>query len=279
MLVVAFAPVLSACGAEDLSPTAIAEAAEATAASGGMRIALRQTLTLPGAGRLTTTGSGVMDTQRRRSHITLKVTDGPDLVVGAFDQGDLTTEVITDRFAVYTHSPQLSQMLGQGRKWVKVDSAQLNRAAGVDVSALTQPGQDPGQALGQLNAVSGDVETVGEEKIRGVATTHYRATVDLRRYPDLVSEPDRAAARDAIDGLIGRSKASRIPVDVWLDDDGRVRRLAQKLALEVPGGPSAVEQRFDFYDFGTRVRIEIPAASDVTDLTDLVDERGATIGP
>jgi hypothetical protein len=212
--------------------------------------------------------------------MTLSVTDGPDLVVGAFDRGDLTTEVITDRFTVYTHSPQLSQMLGDGRKWVKVVGAQISAAAGVDVSALTQQGQDPGQVLAQLNAVSGDVETVGEEEVRGAATTHYRATVDLRRYPGLVSEPDRVAARDAVDALIGRSAASRIPVDVWLDDDGRVRRLAQTLALEVGGGPSsAIEQRFDLYDFGTKVRVEIPDPGDVTDLPDLVDLRGATVGP
>lgn len=278
-LLAVLVPALAACGAEDLSPSAIAEAADTTAAERGMRIAITQTLTIPRAGRVLASGSGVMDPARQVSHITLKVTSGPDRVVGAFDQAGLLTEVITDRFTVYTHSPQLNQLLGHRRTWVKVDADRIGRAAGVDVSALTQPGQDPTQALRQLAAVSGDVETVGDEEVRGVATTRYSATVDLRRYPDLVSRADRAAARASIDDLIEQSGASEIPVDVWLGEDGLVRRLAQRLALNVPGGPSAIEQRFDLYDFGTKVYIDVPDASEVSDQTNLVDGRGATVGP
>ncbi len=272
-------PALSGCGAEDLDPAAIAEAADATVAERGMRIAISQTLTIPGAGRLSTSGSGVMDTQGQRSHLTLKVTSGPDLVVGAFDGSDLVTEVITDGFAVYTHSSRLSQLLGSGRRWVKVNAAKVSEAAGVDVSALTQTGQDPTQVVRQLRAVSGDVETVGEEDVRGVATTHHRATVDLRRYPDLVPAAERAAAREAIDALIEQTGASTVPVEIWVGEDGLVRRLAQKLELKVPGGPTAIEQRFELYDFGAKVAVTVPGADEVTELSDLIDGRGATVGP
>ncbi len=278
-MLAALGPALSGCGAEDLEPTAIAAAADATVAERGMRIALTQTLTIPGAGRIATTGTGVMDTAGQSSHLTLKVTSGPDVVVGAFDGRDLVTEVITDRFTAYTYSPQLGQLLGSGRKWVKVDGARISEAAGVDVSALTQSGQDPSQALRQLRAVGGDIETIGQEDVRGVATTRYRATVDLRRFPDLVPAGDRAAARESIDALVERMGASTVPVDIWVGEDGFVRRLAQKLTLEVPGGPSAIEQRFELYDFGAKVAITVPEAGDVADLTDLLDVRGATAEP
>jgi hypothetical protein len=270
---------LSGCGAKDLSPAAIAQAADATVAERGMRIALKQTLTMPGAGRVETSGSGVMDTAGQASHLTLKVTRAPDVVVGAFDTRDLTIEVITDHAAVYTHSAQLNQLLGAGRRWVRIDAVEMGRAAGIDIAALPQTGQDPAQAMRQLRAVSGKVETVGREEVRGVATTHYRTTIDLRRYPALAPAADRAAARAAIDRLVAQIGVSEIPVDVWIGEDDLVRRLRQKLPLQVAGGPIAIEQRFEFYDFGTAVRVEIPSPREVTDVTDLAASGAATICP
>lgn len=272
-------PVLAGCGAENLSTASIAEAADVTVAERGMRIAIDQTLTLPGAGRMSTTGSGVMDTAAQASHLTMKVTSAPDVVVGAFDKSDLSTEVITDHAVVYTHSAQLSQLLGAGRKWLRIDAAKVGEAAGLDVSALTQPGQDPTQAVRQLKAVGAGVEKVGREDVRGVATMRYRATVDLRRYPALAPAADRAAARAAIERLIELTGASTIPVDVWIGKDDRVRRVTQKLSLKGAGGPSAIEQRFELYDFGTKVDIKIPPPSQVTDVTDLAASGATRAGP
>jgi len=277
--VLAVIPALVGCGAEDLSTASIAEAADATVAEQGMRIALRQTLTLPGGQRMATSGTGVMDTRGQASQLTLRVTSAPDVIVGAFDKNDLVTQVITDHATVYTHSPQLSQLLGAGRDWVKFDAAEIGRAAGLDVSALTQPGQDPTQVMRQLKAVSGKVETVGREEVRGVATTRYRATVDLRRYPDLVPRADRAAARAAIEQLIEMTGAATMPVDVWVGGDDRVRRIAQKLSLDAAGMSSAIEQRFEFYDFGAKVDIRVPDPDDVTDISDLAAAGTATLGP
>ena len=270
---------LAGCGAEDLSTASIAEAADVTVAERGMRIAIDQTLTLPAAGRISMTGSGVMDTAGQASQLTMEVTSVPDVVVGAFDKSDLTTEVITDHAVVYTHSAQLSQLLGAGHKWVRFDAEKIGRAAGIDVSALTQSGQDPSQAVRQLKAVSGDVEKVGREQVRGVDTVHYRATVELRRYPALVPAGERAAARDAIDQLIKVTGAATVPVDVWVGEDDLVRRLTQTLSLKGAGGRSQIEQRFELYDFGADVDVRIPPPSEVADVSDLAASGAATIGP
>ena len=40
-----------------------------------------------------------------------------------------------------------------------------------------------------------------------------------------------------------------------------------------------IEQRFELYDFGTKVDIKIPPRSQVTDVTDLAAAGAATIGP
>ena len=51
----------------------------------------------------------------------------------------------------------------------------------------------------RLRAVSEEVEELGTEDVRGVETTHYRTTVDLRRYPDLVPPDRRELARRSIE--------------------------------------------------------------------------------
>ena len=181
-----------------------------------------------------------MDTRGQRSHLT--ITAGPDVIVGAFDRSDLTTELITDHLTVSTQSPQLGQLLG----------------------------------------ASGDVERVGRELVRGVRTTHYRATIDLRRYPQLAPAAERAAARWAIEQIIEETGASTVPVDVWIGPDRLVRRLTQKLTLTAHGGPSATEQTFELYDFGAKVAIPLPGADEVADVTDLAVAGGggtATRGP
>src|SRR5687768_9257915 len=59
---------LSACGAEDISPEAIADAAKATAESGGSSIAIEGRFNGP-QGDFTMTGDGVMDAAGRRAHL------------------------------------------------------------------------------------------------------------------------------------------------------------------------------------------------------------------
>ncbi len=153
---------------------------------------------------------------------------------------------------------------------MKFDAAEIGRAAGIDVSALTQSGQDPTQAMRQLKAVSGKVETIGREEVRGVATTHYRATVDLRRFPDLVParRPRRRARRDRPAHRDDRRR-HHCPSTSGSERTTACAALAQKLSLDAAGVSSAIEQRFEFYDFGAKVDIRVPDPDEVTDVSDL----------
>lgn len=263
-------PLCAGCGAEDLSPSAIAQAAEATVAKSGMRMRIDQTTTIPGVGPLKMGGDGVIDTRSQRSRFTLGLISAPGGAAGAFGE-QLDTEVISDHFDVYTRTPQLSAILGEGKRWLKIDVVKISKAAGIDISALAQSSQDPSQGLRRLKAVSGDVEKVGDEDVRGVSTTHYRATIDFSTYPSLVPEPERAAARASMRQLIKLTGSRTTPVEVWVGEDDLVRRLTQKLKLAIPGaGSYAIEQRFELYDFGTKIDIDLPDADEVADMTDLV---------
>jgi hypothetical protein len=268
LAVLAAIPALAGCGAEDLSPSSIAQAADTTVATSAMKLRIDQTMTIPGVGPMQMGGDGAIDIRHQRSRFTLGITSAPGGAAGALGDA-LSTEVISDHFDVYTRSPQLSPLLGDGKRWLKVDVAEISKAAGIDLSAMARPNQDPSQSLQQLKAVSGDVEKVGEEAVRGVSTTHYRATIDFDKYPDLVPAEDRAAARASMRQLIKLTGSHTAPVEVWVGEDDLVRRFKQKLSLAIPGAPSAIEQQIELYDFGAKVDIDVPDADEIADMSDL----------
>ena len=73
--------------------------------------------------------------------------------------------------------------------------------------------------------------------------------------------------------IIAMQGTSTQPVDVWVDKQGRVRRLSETVdmthaAPPTPGAtlPSSIALTLEYYDFGTPVRVEIPPADQTTDL-------------
>lgn len=96
-------------------------------------------------------------------------------------------------------------------------------------------------ALTYLRTVAEDVTEVGTGTVRGAQTTHYRATVLLSR---LGAPPEY----------------DRFPVEVWMDDDGRIRRYRyHPVTLE----PTEEIFVWEFFDFGVDVDLSPPAPDKV----------------
>jgi hypothetical protein len=269
LCLVAAIPLLSGCGGggESLSPEGVARAATATESKGGTKISMEQSVGIPG-GTLKFKGEGVIDSKSQKGHLTLDVVDAKGLPP-SLDKGQLSQEMIIDHFVIYLRSPAYESVLKSGKKWLKMDLGALGKQSGIDFTALAQAGSDPTQALGFLKATSGDVENVGEEDVRGVSMTHYKATVDFRKYADAVPAASRDAVRKSIDKVIELSGTSKAPIEVWIDKDKLVRRFKQTLSFKVSGQQASVEQQFELYDFGTTVDATPPPADEVQDLTDL----------
>jgi len=266
LAVVIALPVLSGCGADDtLSPEAVASAADATVAKGGAKIAMELNATLPGADKLTMSGEGAVDTRTRRGHLTLEAAQAP----AGIDKEKFTQEIVFDKLIIYLRGQALAAVLDKGKRWIKIDIAKAGKEAGLDLSSVMQTGQDPSQSLRLLKAVSDDVKTLGEEDVRGVKTTHYKATIDLEKYPDTVPANDRAAARATIETLTKATGESKSPVEFWLDEDKLVRRYVQSLSVKTGATKNAIRQKIEFYDYGAKVDVTIPPAGEVQDLTDL----------
>ena len=152
--------------------------------------------------------------------------------------GGRATELVLDGSVLYARLP----MLG----WVSADLERVGKLLGDGLGELTGLVEDgPTGVLEQLRAV-GDVEELGREQVRGVETTRYRA---LLRPP-------------------GGTEEDALPVEVWIDDDGLVRR------LRVTYGQRAASVTVELFDFGADVDVEPPPADQVTDLDELFGGEG-----
>ena len=151
-------------------------------------------------------------------------------------------------------------------RWRRVD---LRQQLGTSLSGLSSQ-SDPSEALAYLSAVSDDVRKDGIANVRGVAATHYLATLDLAkalRRPELAG-----SARAKLAVLAPKLGSQRIPIEAWIDARGRLRRvvisypllplLSARQSAGVP--PNAtIHIQEDLYDFGTPVHVQAPPASAV----------------
>ena len=75
---------------------------------------------------------------------------------------------------------------------------------------------------------SGSVDEVGTETVNGDSTTHYKATIDLAEGGRRSSA---SAAQQLVQRLIAQGAPASVPVDVWIGDDGLVRKMTMDESL------------------------------------------------
>ena len=198
-----------------------------------------------------------------------------------FDQGEssLTTEaagiqiqaVLADA-TMYMRFPAELSRLPDGKEWAKIDlDGVLGGSAFSD--ALGGGGSNPAQYLQQL-AISSGVKQVGKEQVAGHPTTHYRAVVDYRDIIENGPESQREIAEKSLEF----SAQPTVPVEVWIDDDGLIRR--QRLQFETkPIGqvPSQKQDLTIIYDeFGVDTSSIKKPSDGVTE--DITEQTKAALG-
>jgi hypothetical protein len=260
-----------------VGPEAVAEAAVRTANTDGFRFSLQGEVKIPEVGPVSFTGGGAADLRAERGVMQVDMSDiaekaGAD---GAFSQAGLfKMEMAFDRRYIYMKSPVLMPQL-DGRSWMRFDLQRVAGAAGMDASflrAMQQQGNDPASTLRYLRALSDRVEKLGTAEVRGVQTTHYRATVELRKVAELLPDAAREPARRSIEQLIELSGEPEMEMEIWVGQDRMIRRVEWSQSMKAPGTDQAVEATItsEYYDFGTKVSVEPPPEDDVRDVTDLM---------
>lgn len=253
----------------------VADAAVATGKLRGFKIAIDGHVRVPQADtEIPMKGSGVIDARGGTAQLTLTMSGLPNV-----PNGEMKLDEVLSDYVMYVRSAAFGDHLPGGKEWLKVDLRKASQQFGIDPSQMSS---DPTKALDQLRAVSGRVERLGREKIRGVQTTHYRAKVDLRRYPALVAADRREQVRKGMERLIDMIGKSEFPQEVWIDSQKHIRRFALDFSFKVPTAPGnpEVETKIveDLYDFGTPVHVEVPSDDDAYDGTNLA-QQGASGGP
>jgi len=237
----AIALALSGCGGADAS--LFATAVRNTESAGGAELAFQATFPGPGGQPVVMTGTGVENLAEQQARIEMQVPGAGEM------------ELIADELVMYIHFDLLSRELG-GKEWMKLDLEHTYDSLGIDVGGLGQVGQGTSEQLKMLGEVSDGITEVGREQVRGVMTTHYSATVDLRKYPD-----------EDIEKIIDLTGQSEIPMDVWIDDEERVRRMEWEQAVARGQQPAKIVA--EYVRFGVPADIDIPDDDEVFDATDL----------
>jgi hypothetical protein len=263
LLVVVAALAVAGCGGGSSLSFDPAASAATTANAKSAKVAF-DTKVAGGGQTLHMTGDGTVDFQNQAARMTFDVGDllrGSGLPASANERWT----ILTQGLVLYMNAPALAQQLPGGKQWLKLDVEAVAKSRKVDLGQFRQLTQsDPTQMLAYLRAASGEVKKVGEEKIRGVDTTHYSAEVDLDRVADQAPTNLRKSFRASIRSLERGLGTHTIPVDVWVDADDLVRRLEEHLPVAGNGGK--IDFGVDFYDFGTPVSITPPPAAETLDL-------------
>jgi hypothetical protein len=118
---------------------------------------------------------------------------------------------------------------------------------------------------------------VGSEEVRGVPTTHYRATV---RLSDALAEVP-AAHRRQVEAAFEQLGDAEVPVDVWVDGDGLPRRIRMDMGAELGpmvGGKGPATMTLDLFGYGEPVEIHVPPADQVTPASEVLPNLGGLLG-
>ena len=176
---------------------------------------------------------------------------------------------------LYLRLPQdvVGPGLPNGKPWFGLDLDRSLRQAGLGSLDFTQQ-QDPAQTLQYLRAASSGVKESGSATVRGVETTRYVGRLDFRKGLDAgldkLPAAERQRARQGMQRMLGRLGAKGVPFEVFVDDDGLLRRLTMDMSMEGMGQPFSTKLSMDYFDFGVDVDVEAPPARDVTDATRLL---------
>ena len=136
--------------------------------------------------------------------------------------------------------------------------------------------QDPNQTLQYLRTASTGVREAGTAKVRGVETTRYTGRLDFRKALEVgidglgLPAAERQRAREGMQRMLDQLGANGVPFEVFVDDDGLLRRMRMDLSMTVEGESMTMAMKMDYFDFGTDVNVQAPSPSDVFDATGLL---------
>lgn len=249
------------------------EATEATRSVDSQKVSMTIAMDgVPMLGDVEMRVDGAFDNRSGRGTMTLDMSDFLGGLLGGGDKGRI--EMIVDGETVYMKSPLFSQLSGSDKPWLKGSASDFEQDGGSGMAPGM--GNDPAAYLDFLKATGDGLEEVGREDVRGVSTTHLRTNLDLEKLMAEASADEKAELEKDLSSLGDAADLfDSIPADVWIDDDGYVRKTQFTFDFsELPagaGGDASMQDvvmtmTVELYDFNEPVEIELPDPAEVGEL-------------
>jgi len=231
-----------------------------------------------GDAKLAMSGGGAFDRANGAMEMTLDLSSfaktlgslggGSAGLTGFDDPANWKLEAVQQGKVVFLKFPLLASRMN-GAHWLKLDPATLASTAGSSLGQFGAYGaSDPRAVLDTLKAVSGSIEPVGREKVRGVETSHYVAMLDPSKLA--AQAATSGASADVISTLtksVSQLGLGLLPLHIWIDDEDLVRKLTMDVSPSDTSIATGVKVMvsFELFDYGTPVSIAAPAADDTVD--------------
>ncbi|MEV0021545.1 hypothetical protein AB0H45_04830 [Streptomyces atroolivaceus] len=227
------------------APAAVVRRAAEELAGAGSAETRTSMETAAGGTRVTIRGQGAYDFRRQLGRIKVVL---PKDAAGA-DEHRPITELLAPG-ALYMKNRGAGVPDG---KWVRIDTTALE-----DGNLVTGGVTDP-TASAELLRGADDVTYVGRTELAGVAVRHYRGTADIGRAARAASPSSRGALAAAAEGF----STDAVPFDVYLDDEGLLRKVRHRFTFATEGPAVAVVSTMLLYGFGVPVSVELPPETDL----------------
>jgi len=254
---------ISGCGSSGVSFDAVAQAADATSATGGVHMQFTMQISSDAlASSVTATGQGFYNYKTREGSISLEM-NGLPASSAALPSGTLQIEELMKPSTIYVGSPLFSERLPNGARWMKIDLEQVGGALGMNLASSTNGQSNPAEFLEYLRADGGDVSSLGQEVVDGVTTTHYRGTIDVQKLVQTLPQAERNKLKPELEQVAPQG----IPFDAWIDQHHLVRRMAMTFSIDQGGQSARMQFTVDLSEFGPTPPVQAPAESEVYDGT------------
>jgi hypothetical protein len=192
--------------------------------------------------------------------------DGRNVAFNA--NGEFNTQPLNGSVSVEVAGRDVNELLvppyayleipGATSTWQRIDLAGLGSSGlGSDV--------DVQQTIAFLRTV-GTVTTVGTAAIGGVATTQYRAVIDVNRLAAALPLPKGASSASGLAALANALGGSGLPLDVWVDAQERVRQITMSIPLQAGTSGVQFSLTMKLYDYGSQPVVSAPPAGEVSAL-------------
>jgi hypothetical protein len=250
-------------GAKDAFERRIRRAAEATTEAGTARVALQVAID-SGAVSGELTADGVVSLTGDRGQLVIDLSELTG-AAASFEERIVDGVIYIDFGSILDATGSVLPAELLGKRWVSVDISSLTGPDGESLRSIDPTGgANPTSQLDALRGID-DAVRVGAEDIDGVRTTHFRGALRLalaREHLDAVPDALRAQVEAGLEQMFRGDR--KLPVDLWLDAENRLRQMRTRIDVEEPE-QARVTVTLTMPEFDVPVEVAAPPAEETID--------------